>query len=221
MYKKDEEPWPNFLTRWWNYFQYENKTYGFYRNIKHRIYVYFHDIIRPYNHIRISTLPRHYCEVEDRLIHGMFQLIVDFVEIEWDGGIGEYSQGKLLDLEKEEADYRKEGYDEETIAALIESDRRHNTVRQEVWDLYHWWKNVYPNRKDPMDDYHGGIPNFRASHFDENGKVDGYTLECDTEKHKEEWNKVCELSGAFEDACKKEDEEMMMRVIKIRHSLWT
>ena len=37
----------------------------------------------------------------------------------------------------------------------------------------------------------------------------------------EHWHKACEETTVWEDKCNKEDEEMMTRLIKVRHYMWT
>jgi hypothetical protein len=91
---------------------------------------------------------------------------------------------------------------------------------QEVLDLYRWWKDVYPNRPDPHDasgwsEYcdrkrqeHGdtGLSFFRDSKNPELRALGDAALK-----------KTHEIEQAYE----AEDEEMMIRLIKVRHGLWT
>ena len=87
---------------------------------------------------------------------------------------------------------------------------------KEILELYRWWTEQRPLRVDPME-------------------ASGWSDYCDRkrEKHQEDWlfaglgddsedtthmhNKMHELEKQYED----EDEAMMIRLIKIRQSLWT
>jgi hypothetical protein len=91
---------------------------------------------------------------------------------------------------------------------------------QEVLDLYRWWKDVYPNRPDAHDasgwsEYcelkrkeHGdtGLSFMKESANPETRALGDAAL-----------TKTHEIEQAYED----EDTEMMIRLIKVRHGLWT
>ena len=86
----------------------------------------------------------------------------------------------------------------------------------EILALYKWWTEVYPNRPDPHD-------------------VSGWTAYCDlkreqggpflgedkTPEMKEMSRKALDKTREIEEAYEAEDEEMLIRLIKIRNSLWT
>ncbi len=88
---------------------------------------------------------------------------------------------------------------------------------QEILDLYNWWTKVYPNRPDPHD-------------------ASGWTAMCDknreegwnifdrvdqTEEEHKETHRILDLCHKIEQEYKDEDTEMLIRLIKIRDSLWT
>jgi hypothetical protein len=89
---------------------------------------------------------------------------------------------------------------------------------QEILDLYKWWTETYRNRPDPHD-------------------ASGWTAYCELSRlangGKLSWSgdKTPELKKAsrlahkelrkIEAAYEKEDEAMMIRLIKVRHGLWT
>jgi hypothetical protein len=66
----------------------------------------------------------------------------------------------------------------------------------EIQELYNWWKNVYLNRKDP--DYNGP-KNYDTPEF-------------------AEWSKAY---SKWESDCSAEDEAQLIRLMKVRTSLWT
>jgi len=87
----------------------------------------------------------------------------------------------------------------------------------EMLELYHWWKNVYPNRPDPHD-----ASGWTA--YCDMRRTKGYHL-LDMEDKTPEEAEMCrtalDKSNEIEKAYNDEDEAMMIRLIKIRESLWT
>jgi hypothetical protein len=95
---------------------------------------------------------------------------------------------------------------------------RQAMAAKEIMDLYYWWTEVYPNRPNPHD-------------------ASGWTAYCELsrlanggefavgEDKTPELRKASRLAHKelrrIEAAYEKEDESMMIRLIKIRQSLWT
>jgi hypothetical protein len=82
----------------------------------------------------------------------------------------------------------------------------------EIYKLYFWWKNTRKNRVDPMvaSGYGEFLDTKELSEMDEM-----------TKEEKKQIKKLSKKCYEIEDQYDKEDEEMMIRLIKIRHSLWT
>lgn len=91
------------------------------------------------------------------------------------------------------------------------------TKAKEVLELYYWWKNVHPNRPDPHEA--GGWTEIC------NRRRDRDTLfwlgEDETDEEQEETSKALKLTQEIEDSYDAEDEEMLVRLIKIRRGLWS
>ena len=88
---------------------------------------------------------------------------------------------------------------------------------QEIYELYKWWTTVYPNRPDPHDA--GGW-----SAYCEQRRLAGEDIlefEDRTPEQEEQSRRALDATQAIEDKYNQEDEEMMIRLIKIRQSLWT
>jgi hypothetical protein len=88
---------------------------------------------------------------------------------------------------------------------------------QEILELYRWWTEVYPNRPDPHEA--GGW-----SAYCEQRRASGADLldfEDRTEEEQEQSRRALDATQALEDKYTQEDEEMMIRLIRIRQSLWT
>jgi hypothetical protein len=88
---------------------------------------------------------------------------------------------------------------------------------QEILALYKWWTEVYPNRPDPHDA--SGWSKF----CDRRRGQDRHFLdfESETEEEKAESRRILDLCHKIEEQYEQEDEEMLIRLIKIRKSLWT
>jgi hypothetical protein len=89
---------------------------------------------------------------------------------------------------------------------------------KEIKELYIWWTTVYPNRPDPHD-ASGWTAYCELSRLANGGKLNwGVDKSPELKKasrlaHKE----LQKIEAAYE----KEDEAMMIRLIKARDSLWT
>jgi hypothetical protein len=90
---------------------------------------------------------------------------------------------------------------------------------REIKELYLWWTQTYRNRPDPYD-ASGWTEVCEASRLANGGR-----LSLDNKKDSPELvkarNKAFKKLQKIEVAYEKEDEEMMIRLIKIRQSLWT
>jgi hypothetical protein len=183
-------------------------------------------------------------EFETRLLHSMFDQLVDFVEIEqawhhvlWDeqarkkfetpwwqqrwffrwgkvwrcpdAGI-EYliwASGLVVD-EGMGCDKFNENYGKPTSQAQ---------TAKELLELYRWWKIVRPARPDPYEV--SGWSAYCASKRD-NGE-DLFDFEDKTKEQKKTSAKAHKILDKMERDYEKEDETMMIRLIKIRKGLWT
>lgn len=90
---------------------------------------------------------------------------------------------------------------------------------QEILDLYNWWTTVYRNRPDPYD-ASGWSAYCEASRLAHGGKV-SWDFSNKTPELKKMSNKAHKLLQKIEAEYEKEDEQMMIRLIKVRHGLWT
>ena len=89
---------------------------------------------------------------------------------------------------------------------------------QEILDLYTWWTTVYRNRPDPYD-ASGWTEYCEASRIANGGKL-SFSQDKSPELRKMS-DKSHKLLRKIEAAYEKEDEAMMIRLIKVRHGLWT
>ena len=87
---------------------------------------------------------------------------------------------------------------------------------KELLALYKWWTEVYRNRPDPHD-----VSGW--SEYCERKRQEGGSLLSDAKDPalKEFGRIALDKTHEIEEAYEREDEEMMIRLIKVRHALWT
>jgi hypothetical protein len=90
---------------------------------------------------------------------------------------------------------------------------------KEIIELYTWWTTTYRNRPDPMD-ASGWSAHCEAMRVKYPGSFFS-SLNSKNPEDRKASNKAHKLLSKIEKAYEKEDEEMMIRLIKIRESLWT
>jgi hypothetical protein len=185
-----------------------------------------------------------WCDVGYRFLPCLFNELVDFVEIElaWShiaGGIKEdrtkygapfwatswfrwrtwrSAQAGLDHLEWAS----KLTFDEEWIAA-DDPNYKKPTLQalgaMEIRELYQWWTEVYRNRPDPHEA--SGWSAWCDRKRDKNGHKFCLDDETETAEEKAECKRILDLLHKIEGDYKAEEEAMMIRLIKIRESLWT
>lgn len=147
-----------------------------------------------------TKLPKgEYHEIETRIIHGLFETLVDFIEIEkasmmtWtDEGKAKYkfSRGRCAQAGIDYLTWEMALVWDDQFAdgSVVVGQPTHQAISaREQFDLYNWWKTIRPARVDP------------------------YEREDITHAERRK----------IEDEYDREDEEMMIRLIKLRRSLWT
>ena len=93
---------------------------------------------------------------------------------------------------------------------------------QEILDLYTWWTVERPKRVDPHDA--SGWTAYcdeKRDEKDEDGESFGLFRDEKTPEEKERVSKMLDECHKIEAAHEQEDEDMMIRLIKVRHGLWT
>jgi hypothetical protein len=111
-----------------------------------------------------------------------------------------------------------------TNAEFLDDDKKHLAeptyqakAAREILELYKWWTEVYPNRPDPHDA--GGWSEYCEQR--RKSGVDLLDFEDRTEEEQEQSRRALDATQAIEDKYTQEDEEQMIRLIRIRQSLWT
>lgn len=186
-------------------------------------------------HIIDTGLKPNYYDIDEIMMHGMFQLLVDFVEIEkawmqviWSNDedkkyhVPWYCKGKFKtkNWRCKEAGLEYLNWECTLGSPKLPEEEQCASQAQtayEIIDLYKWWTEVRPNRLDPMD-----ASGWSA--YCNKRKEQGYSVldtRHDTPEDEQENRKLLDLNRKIEEEQHKEDEEMLIRLIKIRRSLWT
>jgi hypothetical protein len=165
-----------------------------------------------------------YRDLDTRILHCLFDELANHVEVElarkqlWFDGDKTKKSRKWRSPElgtKYLAEETALIYDENWVAA---DDARFGQptpqaiAAQEILDLYHWWSHTRPARLDP----------YVATGWDKicDEAWSGETKRDDPQ-YQERSRKVLEQAIKLEEEEIKEDTEMLIRLIKVRGSLWS
>lgn len=190
--------------------------------------------------------PGQWCDVGNRFLPCLFNELQDFVEVElawwhlvWEdkdkrakydapwwrfgwwnlrlwrcpqAGLDNLDwQSKLVADESWGLNPGDKGYGEPTHQAR---------AAKEIIALYKWWTEVYPKRPDPYDA--SGWSDYCNLMREEKGDgIRWIGVESSIKETKALGKKALKLVRKIEADYEKEDEQMMIRLIKIRNSLWT
>jgi hypothetical protein len=186
--------------------------------------------------------PGDWCDVGSRFLPCLFNELVDFVEVEqaW----SHIAWGNKEDRAKYDAPFYATGWFRWrtwrcpqagldhldwamtlTDVEWLDEDKKHLAkptnqalTAKEIKELYTWWTVTYHNRPDPYDasgwsDYCDSLRNKFGDNWIGRSSKEPSDVALREKAHK--------LLDEIEKAYEKEDEEMMIRLIKIRDSLWT
>jgi hypothetical protein len=185
--------------------------------------------------------PGNWSDVGNRILPCLFNELVDFVEIEqawhhcmWSDdaktqfNVPWYRKGwlRLRTWRSPEAGMEYLRWAETlTNVEFLEEDEKHKaeptyqaTAAKEIIELYTWWTTTYRARPDPHD-ASGWSAYCEASRIANGGKLSWSGDKSPELKAMSDaaHEKLREIEAAYE----AEDEAMMIRLIKIRQSLWT
>jgi hypothetical protein len=188
--------------------------------------------------------PGQWCDVGNRFLPCLFNELVDFVEVElawwhlawspeerskynmpwwavgwWRIRSWRCPQAGLDNLEWQRSLVWKEeevGEDSKLLGKRTPQAER----ADEILALYKWWTEVYRNRPDPMEA--SGWSAYCDRCRDElGGSAMAMFKDHGKKELKKQGDKAHKLLRKIEAQYEKEDEAMMIRLIKIRHALWT
>ena len=184
--------------------------------------------------------PGSWCDVGNRFLPCLFNELVDFVEVElawwhiawsdqderskysapfWATGWFRWRtwrcpQAGLDNLEWQRWKEDEVGPDHKELGKLTPQAIK----AQEILDLYTWWTVTYRNRPDPYE-VSGWSAHCEAMRLKYGPGLASWNKENTEEKKAS--NKIHKLLHKIEADYEKEDEDMLIRLIKVRQSLWT
>jgi hypothetical protein len=182
-------------------------------------------------------------EFEERLLHSTFDSFVDFIEIEtaWNHCMWNDDAQKKFNMPWWRGQwytrwFRRWRCAEAGIAHLEwemtlkyneewikKTDPLYGTftpqaeAAKEKWELYYWWKHVRPQRADAYD-YCGWTKYCEDTRVKDG---DEWIFGNDSKKDKKRSKAILAAMDRLEKQYDAEDEEMLIRLVKLRKSLWT
>jgi hypothetical protein len=185
--------------------------------------------------------PGQWCDVGNRFLPCLFNELQDFVEVElawwhiaWDDEARKkfqapwYARGwfrwrtwrsaecGLANLEWQRKLVHDDEYCKDEKYYMKPTPQA--VKAQEILDLYTWWTVTYRNRPDPYE-----VSGWTAA-CEAQREANGGKLSWNTPKDpvlKKAQNNAHKLLQKIEADYEKEDEQMMIRLIRVRHGLWT
>jgi len=184
--------------------------------------------------------PGSWCDVGNRFLPCLFNELVDFVEVEsaWHHVLWSEEARKKFSVPWWRSGWLRwrtwrcpeAGMAHLVWASSLTNDdfvnpsdpeygkpTRQAIAAREIIDLYVWWKHIRPQRPDPHDA--SGWTAYCELRREQNR--DFFDFEDKTPEEAEMSKKALDMSQQLELQYDQEDEEMMIRLIKIRQSLWT
>lgn len=175
-------------------------------------YYYENRFISKTHYLKTGLKPGQYHELDERIIHGLFNELVEFVECEtaWMNQVCSKKKYKFKKGRCPEA-----GIDYLKWASRLKEKNKPTPQAisaKQILKLYFWWKKRHL-RPDPVD-------------------ISGWSEYCEKEKTNSddllfgsiktnESKKILQKLQRIENKYNKEDENMLIELIKVRQHLWT
>ena len=80
------------------------------------------------NVLKIPTLDNEWTDRDHLMLHAVFAVLSDFIEGEWHGECDQYSKETIKAADKDEREILM----------------KQNKEKKELWKLYRWWKDDFP-----------------------------------------------------------------------------
>lgn len=222
--KVPQKPFSATLEDWDKYDKFNNENYKFITWFTEEFLLYLQDIIYfPYDvyknayayydnrfiskthYLQTGLTPGQHFDFDTRLLHGVFQSLVLFVEEE-KAHMYKISHKNSKKLNKREAGLKYLNWE----ISLGEESKIQSETAKEVKEIYLWWKDIRPKRKDPYD----------VSGLSKYYKNINFTLSKKKKKGKQTLGNLYTKCNNIIQKYKDEDTKMMIRIIKIRDNLW-
>jgi hypothetical protein len=173
------------------------------------------------HYLKTDLKPGHYYELDYRILHGLFNELVDFVEIEYANMAKYIKKNKVYKFKNGRC--KEAGLDYLNWACYLKYGKKSYGIDKsnpkygkptpqalaaiKIQQLYNWWKDR-PNRPEPMT-----VAGLSWDQNKEDNLLDGKV----TRKELSNFKKLEKIEADYE----KEDTKMLIELIKIRGHLWT
>lgn len=175
-------------------------------DVYHTVKVYIRNrFIDKLQYLHTGLKPGEYYDLDYRILHGLFNELVDFVEKDlsrlsrWDKNkTYKFKNGRCVEAAY---DYFKWANNLKHGGRLTDQAKASRKIQQ----LYEWWKNERPNRVDPFS--------FSEFSYDIDEILDSKKIKQKQKDLKKAYNLELDQEN--------EDTEMLIELIKVRNHLWT
>jgi hypothetical protein len=169
------------------------------------------------HYLKTGLKPGHYYEFDERILHGLFNELIDYVEIEC-AHLSFLNEDKKYTVKNGRCIEAAYDYFEWSNNLKEEGEDNNETLSEqaiqsrELQELYEWWKLKRPLRKDP-DELSGWKTHCEIS--------EDHLFDNDISEEKiEEVNQILTMLDNIEQSQYDEDTDMLIRLIKLRRHLW-
>ena len=189
-----------------------------------------HALVAHPKHIK----PGQWMDLDYRILYCLFDELVDFVEIEkaysnfrwdeekrktmrwWQAGRWRTRTWRSAEAGVDHLKWEMTLTDEEWIEDKSQAKPTAQAeAAREILELYTWWTETYHNRPDPYD-----VSGW-SDHCEDKRKRGIGFLETDPEEDKTKTDKILKKTREIEEQYNQEEQEMLIRLIKLRGSLWS
>lgn len=179
--------------------------------ISNRWIIHTHALVADSKYLK----PGNWYDTGDKFLYCLFNELKDFVEIEVASDYCFWSEEakekfNMPTYFKWVKRWRCPAAGLESITERSQAEGQKES-QKEILELYNWWVNVYPNRPDPYEV--SGWNDYSTEH-------DVFSEEI-TSCNREKLNAIHAELAKLEKEYKDEEEAMMIRLIRVRNSLWT
>lgn len=171
------------------------------------------------HYLKTGLTPGKYHEFDERILHGLFNELVDYVEIElahlslWDRSKKyKFKKGRCVEAAYDYfkwASRLKDTYPDGTKKTSEQAKTSRKIKR-----LYEWWTKTRPSRVDP----------YVSSGWNEACKYDNdklFSLKNETPAEMKKINQALKKLHKIEEKYDTEDTNMLIELIKLRKHLWS
>ena len=203
-------------------------------DVIHRVRIYIRNRYIDKPHYLDTKLPRgEWYEFDTRVVHGMFEALVTFVEDEKASMLRWQSDEKYtlpnaakgIEYLEWEMTLDQEKPDDPDWYPMVEQAAR----ARETLEIYKWWKDVRPLRKEPGEVV--GLWEFFDKEREKQIEEEGDDVGADgmwsilsrnySDEDEAERKRLMDASNVEEMRQYDEDTAMLIKLVKMRESLWT